>query len=232
MRYFISAIFIISLAASSVWAQSEAELKRFFEGTQIKLRIDMPDTEGGVNIYPERSQTLNYTEYTERLKSNEIAFHRNEATVITKVRVKDKHIEIQLAAADCTAKRVSRFNVHFSRMESLMLNPATVVDALRRYVEFTDADTGALRQQPNSSYIRRGVVQLGPRETYLREGLKTQEVLQLLGEPANVSERMNDGNKIAVYEFQRGEGRVLIAVFMDGQLISSRTETSTARVGF
>jgi len=232
MRYFLFAVFIISLAASSAWAQSESDLKRFFEGKQIKLRIDMPDTEGGVNVYPERSQTLNYAEYAERLKKSEIAFRRNEPTVISKVRVKDKHIEIQLASLDCTVQRVSRFNVHFSRMESWMLNPATVVDALRKYVEFTDADTVALRQQPNKSYIRRGVVQLGPRGTYLREGLKTEEVLQLLGEPANVSERTYDGDKIAVYEFQRGDGRVLIAEFMDGQLISSRSETSTARANF
>src|SRR6266480_4479561 len=55
-----------------------------------------------------------------------------------------------------------------------------------------------------------GVVQVGPRTTYLKEGFSVEEVVRLLGKPSAVSERSEKGVMVMVYEFPRGEGRVLI----------------------
>lgn len=71
-----------------------------------------------------------------------------------------------------------------------------------------------------------GVVQLGPRTTYLKEGLSMEEVLRVMGKPAAVSKRNEEGAIVTSYEFKRGDGRVLIAEFIDNTLVRSRTETA------
>ena len=84
---------------------------------------------------------------------------------------------------------------------------------------------------PHTSYsysvedFKPGVVQVGPRTTYLKEGLRTDEVFRLLGKPASVSERSENDVVITTYEFQRGEGRILIAEFVSNLLVRSRLET-------
>ncbi|MDQ2977103.1 MAG: hypothetical protein M3R69_17040, partial [Acidobacteriota bacterium] len=44
--------------------------------------------------------------------------------------------------------------------------------------------------------------------------LTTEEVLRLLGEPANISERIEDDLVVTTYEFPRGAERVLVAQFV------------------
>ena len=70
-----------------------------------------------------------------------------------------------------------------------------------------------------------GVVQVGPRTTYLKEGLTTDEVVRLLGKPAAISERIDDDVAVTIYEFTRSEDRVLIAEFVKGKLVHSTMET-------
>jgi hypothetical protein len=70
-----------------------------------------------------------------------------------------------------------------------------------------------------------GVVQVGPRTTYLKEGLTTQEVVRLLGKPASIIERSENGVLVTVYVFPRGENRVLIAEFVKSALVRSTIET-------
>ena len=75
-----------------------------------------------------------------------------------------------------------------------------------------------------------GVVRVGPSTIYLKQGLTTEEVVRLLGEPIAVSDSENDQS--VTYEFQRSEGRVLLAEFVHGSLVSSRIEMRTnAQVG-
>jgi len=68
------------------------------------------------------------------------------------------------------------------------------------------------------------VVRVGPRTTYLKEGLSTDEVFKLLGRPAEASERHEGDAKVVSYVFERGEGRVLVAEFVNGLLVRSRVE--------
>ncbi len=88
---------------------------------------------------------------------------------------------------------------------------------------------------PGTSYsysvddFKPGVVKVGPRTTYLKEGLRTDEVVRLLGKPASIAERTENDIVVTSYEFQRGEGHILIAEFVDGVLVRSRTETRDAQ---
>ncbi|HUQ33418.1 MAG TPA: hypothetical protein VM095_14955 [Pyrinomonadaceae bacterium] len=75
-----------------------------------------------------------------------------------------------------------------------------------------------------------GVLRLGPSTTYLKNGLKADEVVRLLGEPATVSERAQGEIRLATYTFERGAGRLLVAEFENGMLVSSRTEFANVLV--
>jgi hypothetical protein len=82
--------------AGSVHAQSEAALREAFEGRQVTLRIAMPGTQAGVDIYPGDPRSLDYPGYAERLKDNGTALEAGHKALVTKIRVKSKHIEFQL----------------------------------------------------------------------------------------------------------------------------------------
>ncbi len=71
-----------------------------------------------------------------------------------------------------------------------------------------------------------GVVRVGPSTTFLKQGLSTEEVVRLLGEPTAIYER-EEGTDSITYVFARSEDRVLVAEFVKGSLVSSRTELRT-----
>jgi len=174
MLRLIGFLIIIFSAISPVWAQSETDLKQSFEGRTVTLRIDLPATKAGVNIYPERSQPFDYREYENRIKRHGAFVRGFEVVTITTLKVKGKHIEVQFAGHG-TPHGVARFNIHFSRIESWMLTPVALLDALGRYVEFQTDVVSSFRQSGGA--VRHGVVKFGPRSTYLKEGLQTREVL-------------------------------------------------------
>jgi len=84
------------LAAAPLRAQSEAQLKQYFEGKRVTLKIAMPGTEEGVDIYPGTERPLDYPRYADRLKDHGTAIRAGDGAMITKIRVKSKHIEFQL----------------------------------------------------------------------------------------------------------------------------------------
>ena len=96
-----------------------------------------------------------------------------------------------------------------------------------RATRTTDEDESLVRQTSYSypaDEFKPGVVQVGPRTTYLKEGFSTEEVIRLLGKPTTITERSDKDVVVAIYEFRR-EGRVLIAEFVKGVLVRSVMET-------
>jgi len=77
-------------------AQSEAALREYFEGRTVTLRQPMPGTEEGVDVYPGTARPLDYPRYAKRLKEHGTALRSGQTAVVTKVKVKSKHIEFQL----------------------------------------------------------------------------------------------------------------------------------------
>ena len=221
MRLIFSILFITISFALPAAAQSKVELQRHFEGKQITFRIDMPAADG-VDVYPERSQALNYDEYNEQLRKGGVSIARGTKAIISQVKVQDKSIEVVFEEQTGTQ---AHFNLHYARLESWMLSPTTVVDALNRYVEFSAIDKEAARSLESSGfasgYVRKGVVHVGPRTTYLKLGLTTEEVVKLLGEPSLISQRSENGKTSVTYQFDRGKGRILIAEFVEDSLVGS-----------
>lgn len=89
---FLSLLTITSLSAT----QDERTLKREFEGSSVRVRMDMPGAEDGVDVYPERSRPIDYSQYAQRLKTYGVALRSGESVIVTKVKVKDDLIEFQL----------------------------------------------------------------------------------------------------------------------------------------
>ncbi len=97
MRTRWSTIFPLLLAAAApLAAQTEADLKRHFEGKRVTLKIDMPGTEQGVDVYPGTDRPLDFPRYASRLKDHGTAIQAGDDAMITKIRLKSSHIEFQL----------------------------------------------------------------------------------------------------------------------------------------
>ena len=87
---------VLLLSPAVAAAQSEAALKNYFEGRPVTLKLAMPGTESGVDIYPADPKPLDYPHYAERLKQNGTAIRSGQQAMVTKVRVKGTHVEFQL----------------------------------------------------------------------------------------------------------------------------------------
>jgi hypothetical protein len=86
---------IVALAAP-VRAQSEADLKAFFEGKRVTVKIDMPGTSQGVDVFPDASRPLDYARYGQKLKEFGTAISSGDSSTITLIKLKKDIIEFQL----------------------------------------------------------------------------------------------------------------------------------------
>jgi hypothetical protein len=84
------------LAVGSLRAQDATGISQFFEGKQVVVKIDMPGTQQGIDVYPQKEGMLDAKAYGNRMKSFPVALHSGEAVMITTVKVKDKLVEFQL----------------------------------------------------------------------------------------------------------------------------------------
>lgn len=77
-------------------AQSEDRLRQFFEGTTVVVKLDMPGTEQGIDVYPGTSMAVDFPRHATRLKRYGTAIRRGDSILVTKIRVKKDLIEFQL----------------------------------------------------------------------------------------------------------------------------------------
>ena len=84
------------LLPGALHAQSEDALREYFEGRTVKVKLAMPGTEDGVDVYPGTSKPLDYPRHASRLKQYGTALKPGADALVTKVKVKSKLIEFQL----------------------------------------------------------------------------------------------------------------------------------------
>jgi hypothetical protein len=87
---------VLAAAAAPVHAQSEWELKQAFEGKFVIVKMDMPATQRGVDLYPDRQPPVDFREYSARVREFGVALRPGDRIMVTTVRVKKKNIEFQL----------------------------------------------------------------------------------------------------------------------------------------
>ena len=84
------------VAAAGLQAQDEAVLRHNLEGREVTVGIDMPGDVGGIDIFPEKEQPVDYRRVGEHLKKFGTSLRKGTTTMITKVHVKKNLIELQL----------------------------------------------------------------------------------------------------------------------------------------
>ena len=70
--------------------------EKVLEGKTVVVKIDMPATQAGIDVYADARRSINFDEYSRRVKDTGVAVKAGDSVMITKVRVKDKLIEFQL----------------------------------------------------------------------------------------------------------------------------------------
>ena len=106
------AVFACALSAG---AQNPDALSPYFEGKQVTVKIDMPATQKGVDIYPNRQPTLDAKSYGDRLKQFGVSLQKGDTTMVTKVKVNKDNVEFQLGGGGYgTAGDNTDTSVHFT----------------------------------------------------------------------------------------------------------------------
>lgn len=117
---------VIALAAP-LQAQNEAALRQAFEGKVVAVKIDMPATQQGVDVYPLEQIPVDFREVAQRIKDNSTALRIGQQVMVTKVVVKkNSHIEFQLGGGgygtfgDNTSTDVSVVNQSETKAEKAL----------------------------------------------------------------------------------------------------------------
>jgi hypothetical protein len=95
MRAILLAVPLL-LAGQGAAAQTEEQLRQYFEGKRVLVKLEMPGTSQGVDVFPGTPQPIDFPRHAERLKRYGTAYRAGETALITKVKLKDDHIEFQL----------------------------------------------------------------------------------------------------------------------------------------
>ena len=117
----------VMAVATPLQAQNEAMLRQAFEGKVVAVKIDMPATQQGVDVYPLDQIPVDFRDVAQRLKDNSTALRVGQPVMVTKVVVKkNSHIEFQLGGGgygtfgDNTSTDVSVVNQSESKAEKAL----------------------------------------------------------------------------------------------------------------
>ena len=106
---------VLLACVSSAGAQNPDALSPYFEGKQVTVKIDMPGTQKGVDIYPNRQPTLDAKSYGDRMKQFGVSLRNGDTVMVTKVKVNKDNVEFQLGGGGYgTAGDNTDTAVHFT----------------------------------------------------------------------------------------------------------------------
>jgi hypothetical protein len=84
---------------------AEQSLKRFFEGRDVVVLLDMPASQSGIDVYPEREYPLDYGKVSGRIGESGISVRRGQRITVTRVHLKDDLVEFQLGGGGFSSFR-------------------------------------------------------------------------------------------------------------------------------
>lgn len=90
MRPLLSATLLTLAVVGRLHAQTEEVLRTAFEGRTVRLRLDMPGSSQGVDVYPGTPRPIDFPRHAGRLKDFGTAIRRGDEALVTKVKVKVK----------------------------------------------------------------------------------------------------------------------------------------------
>ncbi len=96
IRTAVAVTFLLAGRAGADDDAAEQSLRRFFEGRDVVVLIDMPATQSGIDVYPEREYPLDYGKVSGRIGESGISVRRGQRITVTHIKLKDDLIEFQL----------------------------------------------------------------------------------------------------------------------------------------
>ncbi len=107
-------LFLAALSTCTAAGQNPEALSQAFEGKQVTVKMDMPASQKGVDLYPDKPQPLDTKNYAKRLKDFGVALRKGDAVMVTKVKFKNGNVEFQLGGGGYgTAGDNTDESVHF-----------------------------------------------------------------------------------------------------------------------
>ncbi|MEP6834930.1 MAG: hypothetical protein ABJB74_16205 [Gemmatimonas sp.] len=104
-------------------AQNEAALRAAFEGKTVTVKLDMPGTAKGVEVYAQEATPVSFREVADRTKDYTVSLKMGQQVMVTKIVVKRDLIEFQLGgggygtAGDNAGSEISATDVPESKTE-------------------------------------------------------------------------------------------------------------------
>jgi hypothetical protein len=92
----LTSILAFLLVTVPAVAQSEAALRKAFEGKRVNIKIEMPATKWGIDVAPGNDPAIDFWTYQHRIKEYGTAIRPGDSVLITAIKVKEKLIEFQL----------------------------------------------------------------------------------------------------------------------------------------
>lgn len=178
---------ILLLASACLGAQNTNNLSQFFEGKQVIVKIDMPGSQQGIDIYPQKGNLMDAKSYGKRMKDFPVSIRSGDMVMVTTVKVKDKSIEFQLAGGgfgtfgDDTDTRVK-------------FTPAEKSDRekdLERQISNTDDSYQKDRLQRELDYVRRQRERADSRNRAIAEQAAQEKQYQVNENRARGGSRFN-----------------------------------------
>jgi hypothetical protein len=231
--------FALCLLTAPLHAQSEAALKERFEGRPVILKLAMPGTEDGVDVYPGTDRPLDYPRYASRLKNFGTAIRSGQSALVTKIKVKSNLIEVQLdgggygTMGDETSSTVNVSSAPKTKREQNLegvlrreTDPAKKraikeeLDELRKDREREDSRNRATVVASSSPLTSQAAATPAPAPTSRlpRKGMLLEEADAVLGTPKSTSQRAEGKLKVVTRTYAMHGGRVT-AEFVEGVLI-------------
>ena len=96
MRLAWGSLLALAIPVAHLHGQNETALRRAFEGQTVVVKIDMPGTSSGVNVFPGQDMPVDFPDVAQKLKKYGTALRNGDAVMVTKIKVKDDLIEFQL----------------------------------------------------------------------------------------------------------------------------------------
>lgn len=98
LRFLLKLCLLASLCLGSAWCAESGQqaLQNYFVGKQVQLKIDMPGTQQGVDLRLDRSEPMDWKQYSSRLKQFGPALRIGDRATVTTLVVKKNLIEFQL----------------------------------------------------------------------------------------------------------------------------------------
>ena len=154
----IASVITSTLAASSALAQGEYALRTAFEGKTVTVKLDMPGTSRGVDVYPQEAIPVSFRDVADRTKDFTVALKMGQQVMVTKIVVKRDLIEFQLggggygtlfdnAGSDISASQAGESQRERALRDSVKTAPNA---AKKKAFERELNDTRAARERENT----------------------------------------------------------------------------------